>query len=69
MEETSKIREYYVTKLNEHNILQIMGHELAHHISLFSDDADDAPEIALFEEMGVETIAGSESIYATYTNN
>ena len=32
-------------------------------------DADDAPEIALFEEMGFETIAGSESIYATYTNN
>lgn len=39
VEETSKIREYYVTKLNEHNILQIMGHELTHHISLFSDDA------------------------------
>ena len=29
-------------------------------------DIDDAPEIALFEEMGFETIAGSESVYATY---
>ena len=29
-------------------------------------DVDDAPEIALFEEMGFETIRGSESVYATY---
>lgn len=29
-------------------------------------DVDDAPEIALFEEMGFETIRGSESVYATF---
>ena len=29
-------------------------------------DVDDAPEIALFEEMGFETIRGSENVYATY---
>lgn len=29
-------------------------------------DIDDVAEIALFEKMGFETIAGSESIYATY---
>lgn len=56
VEEASKVREYYVTKLNEHNILQIMGHELAHHISLFSDDAYDNGE-AWFEEGMVEYIS------------
>ena len=56
VEETIKIRDYYSSKLNEHNLLQILGHELAHHISLFTDDAYDNGG-AWFEEGMVEYIS------------
>lgn len=51
-----EIRAYYETSLNEHHLLQILGHELAHHSDLFSDEAYENGG-AWFEEGTVEYIS------------
>ena len=35
--EVGEIRDYYTNRLTEDNVLQILGHELAHHIELFEE--------------------------------
>ena len=37
-DETARIRDYY-SRLNERNVLQILGHEMAHHSEFFMDEA------------------------------
>lgn len=37
-ETAAKIRKYYETCLNENHVLQILGHEFAHHSEYFSDE-------------------------------
>lgn len=51
---TAKIRAYYETLTNR-NVLQIIGHEMAHHSDLFLDDAYE--EAMWFEEGMVEYIS------------
>lgn len=53
----SEIRNYYRTVLNRHHILQILGHELAHHSELFVDEVYDSGEGIWFEEGMVEYIS------------
>ncbi len=50
------ITNYYNTKLNGRHLLQIIGHEIAHHIDLFSDEAYENGG-AWFEEGAVEYIS------------
>ena len=53
-----KIRTYYSTRLNQHHILQILGHELAHHSDLFLDDFNSTLSDGIwFEEGMVEYIS------------
>ncbi len=53
----NKGRDYY-SNLNEHHILQILGHELTHQSELFLDDFDDNIESPIwFEEGMVEYIS------------
>ncbi len=52
--ETLKVREYY-EKLGNHNILQILGHEMAHHSELFFDETYEKE--MWFEEGMVEYIS------------
>ena len=54
--EVKEIRTYYETKLNDHHLLQIVGHELTHHSELFSDEAYENGG-AWFEEGLVEYIS------------
>lgn len=54
--ETEEIRAYYENVLNERYLLQILGHELAHHSDLFSDEAYENGN-AWFEEGAVEYIS------------
>ena len=52
------IRAYYQTALSENNLLQILGHELAHHSELFLDDFDSYGSGGIwFEEGMVEYIS------------
>ena len=53
-EKTSKVRTYY-EMLTNRNVLQIIGHEMAHHSDLFLDDAYE--EAMWFEEGMVEYIS------------
>ena len=58
-EETAQIKEiraYYETSLGDRHLLQILGHELAHHSDLFSDEAYENGG-AWFEEGAVEYIS------------
>ncbi len=56
-EATAVIRDHY-ENLSEHQILQIIGHELAHHSELFPNDFDDDNESGIwFEEGMVEYIS------------
>jgi len=55
---TADIRRYYEQRLNERHVLQILGHELAHHSEWFLDDFDDRPgEGVWFEEGMAEYIS------------
>lgn len=51
----ARIRSYYETKFSQNHILQILGHELAHHSSLFSEEAYETA--SWFEEGMVEYIS------------
>ena len=53
-DKTAKVRAYY-EMLTNRNILQIIGHEMAHHSDLFLDDAYE--EAMWFEEGMVEYIS------------
>lgn len=53
----SEIRNYYQTALNHNHILQILGHELAHHSELFIDEVYDSSKGIWFEEGMVEYIS------------
>ena len=54
----SQVRDYYVNQLSRNNVLQILGHELAHHSALFPDDSDSySGPAAWFEEGMVEYIS------------
>lgn len=53
-----KIRRFYETRLTEHHVLQILGHELAHHSEYFSDD--DYKTDPWYEEGMVEYISRRE---------
>ena len=53
-----KIRHYYDSEMNQNHILQILGHELAHHCELFLDDFNtDLSDGIWFEEGMVEYIS------------
>lgn len=52
------IKNYYEHELSEHNLLQVIGHELAHHSELFLDDFDSELRNGIwFEEGMVEYIS------------
>ena len=53
----AQIRSYYETSLNRHHILQILGHELAHHSDLFIDEVYESGEGIWFEEGMAEYIS------------
>lgn len=53
----ASIRQYYNQCLNHHHILQILGHELAHHSELFLDEVYDSGKGVWFEEGMVEYIS------------
>lgn len=53
-----RLREYYANVLSRNHVLQILGHELAHHSALFPDDFDTYPSpSSWFEEGMVEYIS------------
>lgn len=52
-----EIRRYYESELTDAHILQILGHELAHHSALFLDDFDDTEASIWFEEGMAEYIS------------
>ena len=54
--DVKEIRSYYEAKLNDRHLLQIIGHELAHHSEMFSDEAYESGN-AWFEEGVVEYIS------------
>ncbi|MDO5399862.1 MAG: hypothetical protein Q4F17_02635 [Eubacteriales bacterium] len=47
------LRAYYETGLTENHILQILGHELAHHSPLFLDDFDSSRSNGIWFEEGM----------------
>ncbi len=49
----AKLREYYLTALSENHILQILGHELAHHSDFFLDDLENHPSNGIWFEEGM----------------
>ena len=51
------IRDYYENDLNQHHVLQILGHELAHHSDYFIDELYDSGEGIWFEEGMAEYIS------------
>lgn len=57
--DAQQIRNYYEHNLNKHHILQILGHELAHHSDFFIDEAYDSGEGIWFEEGMAEYISRS----------
>lgn len=54
---TASIRHYYCHDFSRNNILQILGHELAHHSEYFLDDAYDSGKGIWFEEGMAEYIS------------
>ena len=48
-----QVRDYYANRLSRNNVLQILGHELAHHIALFPDDFDEYPTPSTWFEEGM----------------
>lgn len=57
--DAQQIRNYYEHSLNQHHILQILGHELAHHSDFFIDEVYDSGEGIWFEEGMAEYISRS----------
>ena len=55
--ESAPIRHYYRHDFSRNNILQILGHELAHHSEYFLDDAYDSGKGIWFEEGMAEYIS------------
>lgn len=53
--EVLEVRDYYIQMLTQNHVLQILGHEFAHHIELFEDDAYE--QGIWFEEGMVEYIS------------
>jgi len=51
------IRNYYENELNQHHVLQILGHEFAHHSDYFIDELYDSGEGIWFEEGMAEYIS------------
>lgn len=49
----NKIRSYYLTALNQRHILQILGHELAHHSELFLEDFNSGVSDGIWFEEGM----------------
>lgn len=49
----SEIRHYYENSLTENHVLQILGHELAHHSPLFLDDFGSASSSGIWFEEGM----------------
>lgn len=47
------LRAHYASGLNRNNVLQILGHELAHHSALLPDDFDEYPSPSTWFEEGV----------------
>lgn len=57
-ERCEELQEYYCRELSTNHILQILGHELAHHIPLFLDDLEASLSDGIwFEEGMVEYIS------------
>lgn len=57
-ETVRRLRDYYANRLSTNHVLQILGHELAHHSALFVDDFDEYPSPSTwFEEGMVEYIS------------
>ena len=57
-EAVEELRDYYANHLSRNNVLQILGHELAHHISLFPYEFEEyTTQSAWFEEGMVEYIS------------
>lgn len=57
-EPVRRLRDYYASRLSTDHVLQILGHELAHHSALFVDDFDEYPSPSTwFEEGMVEYIS------------
>ena len=56
-EDTKDIRHYYSHALNDRHILQILGHELAHHSTYFIDEVYDSGRGIWFEEGMAEYIS------------
>ena len=54
---TGEIEAYYTHSLNQRHILQILGHELAHHSELFIDEAYESGTGIWFEEGMAEYIS------------
>lgn len=72
--ESAPIQHYYRHCLNQHHILQILGHELAHHSEWFLEEAYDSGRGIWFEEGMVELISrryfltGEEYVQETRIN-
>lgn len=49
----SELRDYYENGLTENHVLQILGHELAHHSPLFLEDFDASPSDGIWFEEGM----------------
>ncbi|MDE7261935.1 MAG: hypothetical protein K2N78_07770 [Oscillospiraceae bacterium] len=52
-EAVEQVRSYYVNQLSQNNVLQILGHELAHHIEQFPDGFDEYPSPSTWFEEGM----------------
>lgn len=48
-----ELRHYYASRLSRNNVLQILGHELAHHSALLPDDFDTYPSPSTWFEEGI----------------
>ena len=48
-----KLRDYYSNRLTQNHVLQILGHELAHHSALLPDDFDTYPSPSTWFEEGI----------------
>lgn len=57
-ETVRQLRDYYASRLSTDHVLQVLGHELAHHSALFVDGFDEYPSPSTwFEEGMVEYIS------------
>ena len=49
----AEVRDHYTTRLSVNHVLQILGHELAHHSALFPDDFETYPAPSTWFEEGM----------------